>query len=74
MTITLNKSRIASSVLAAFYIVGGFVTEGGEGVSKFWRWLFCRSLAFGSAMLWLVSLGRLAALGLQHRRQAYLFA
>jgi hypothetical protein len=34
MTITLNKSRIASSVLAAGYIVSGFATEGGEGGLK----------------------------------------
>jgi hypothetical protein len=34
MTITLNKSRIASSVLATIYIIGGFATEGGEGGFK----------------------------------------
>jgi hypothetical protein len=34
MTITLNKSRIFSSVLAGIYIVGGFATAGGEGGFK----------------------------------------
>jgi hypothetical protein len=34
MTIMLNRSRIASSVLAAVYILGGFATEGGEGGFK----------------------------------------
>jgi hypothetical protein len=34
MTITLNKSRIASSVIAAVYIAVGFAAEGGEGGLK----------------------------------------
>ena len=34
MTITLNKSRIASSVLAAIYIAVGFTKEGGAGGFK----------------------------------------
>jgi len=34
MTITLNKSRIASVVVAAVYIAVGFAANGGEGGLK----------------------------------------
>jgi hypothetical protein len=34
MSITLNKNRIFSGLLAAIYIIGGFATGGGEGGFK----------------------------------------
>jgi hypothetical protein len=34
MTVTLSKNRLFSAILAAIYVIGAFITVGGEGAFK----------------------------------------